>query len=37
MRQLAQAGKLLDIKVHDHVIIGNGNQEHTSLAAMGVF
>jgi hypothetical protein len=36
-RQLVEAGKLLDIRVHDHVIIGNGNQEHTSLAAMEAF
>jgi DNA repair protein RadC len=36
-RQLVEAGKLLDICVHDHVIIGNGTQEHTSLAGMGAF
>ena len=24
-RQLVEAGKFLDIRVHDHVIIGNGN------------
>jgi DNA repair protein RadC len=36
-RQLVDSGKLLDIRVHDHVIIGNGSQEHTSLAGMGAF
>jgi DNA repair protein RadC len=36
-RQLVKAGRLLDIRVHDHVIIGNGNQEHRSLAATGAF
>jgi DNA repair protein RadC len=36
-RQLVEAGKLLDIRVHDHVIIGNGNQEHRSLAATEAF
>jgi DNA repair protein RadC len=32
-----EAGKLLDIRVHDHVIIGSGNQNHTSLAVMQAF
>jgi DNA repair protein RadC len=32
-----EAGKLLDIRVHDHVIIGNGNQEHRFLAATEAF
>jgi DNA repair protein RadC len=36
-RQLVEAGKLLDIRVHDHVIIGNGNQEHRFLAATEAF
>jgi len=36
-RQLVEAGKLLDIRVHDHVIIGTGNQGHTSPAATGAF
>ena len=34
-RQLVEAGKLLDIRVHDHVIIGNGSERFTSLAGMG--
>jgi DNA repair protein RadC len=34
-RQLVEAGKLLDIRVHDHVIIGNGNDEYVSLAQRG--
>ena len=34
-RQLVEASRLLHIRVHDHVIIGNGNREHTSLAATG--
>jgi DNA repair protein RadC len=32
-RQLVDSGKLLDIPVHDHVIVGSGNQDYTSLAA----
>ena len=31
-RQLVEAGRLLDIRVHDHVIIGNDSDEHVSLA-----
>jgi DNA repair protein RadC len=34
-RQLVEAGKLLDIRVHDHVIIGNGGDEYVSLAQRG--
>jgi DNA repair protein RadC len=34
-RQLVEAGKLLDIRVHDHVIIGNGSDEYVSLAQRG--
>ena len=34
-RQLADAGKLLDIAVHDHVIIGNGTDAYVSLAQRG--
>jgi DNA repair protein RadC len=34
-RQLVDSGKLLDIPVHDHVIVGSGSQNYTSLAAMG--
>jgi DNA repair protein RadC len=35
-RQLVDAGKLLDIRVHDHVIIGNGTDAYVSLAQRGV-
>jgi DNA repair protein RadC len=34
-RQLVETGRLLDIRVHDHVIIGNGSDEHVSLAQRG--
>ena len=34
-RQLVEAGKLLDIRVHDHVIIGNGGDAYVSLAQRG--
>jgi len=34
-RQLVEAGRLLDITVHDHVVIGNGVEEFVSLAARG--
>jgi DNA repair protein RadC len=34
-RQLADAGKLLDIAVHDHIIIGNGTDAYVSLAQRG--
>jgi DNA repair protein RadC len=34
-RQLVDAGKLLDIAVHDHVIIGNGTDAYVSLAQRG--
>jgi DNA repair protein RadC len=34
-RQLADAGTLLDIAVHDHVIIGSGTDAYTSLARRG--
>src|SRR5262249_38304182 len=33
--QLADAGKLLDIKVHDHVIVGSGSWQYVSLAQRG--
>jgi len=36
-RQLVDSGKLLDIPVHDHVIVGSGTQDYTSLAATGAF
>lgn len=35
-RKLAEAGRLLDIKVHDHVIVGNGAGAFTSLAEKGL-
>lgn len=34
-RQLVEAGKMLDIRVYDHVIIGNGGDEYVSLAQRG--
>lgn len=35
-RQLSAAGTLLDIKVHDHIIIGNGTDRWVSLAQRGL-
>jgi DNA repair protein RadC len=35
-RQLVDAGKLLDITVHDHVILGNGTGDYVSLATRGL-
>lgn len=34
-RQLAEGGRLLDLKVHDHVIVGNGTDKWISLAERG--
>ena len=34
-RQLVEAGKLLDIHVHDHVIVGMGTDRNVSLAQQG--
>jgi DNA repair protein RadC len=34
-RQLADAATLLDLRVHDHVIIGNGTEAWVSLAERG--
>jgi len=34
-RQLVEAGKLLDLKLHDHVILGNGTGRWVSLAQRG--
>ncbi len=34
-RQLADAAALLDLRVHDHVIIGNGTGAWVSLAERG--
>jgi DNA repair protein RadC len=35
-RQLVEAGKLLDMTVHDHVILGNGTSDYVSLATRGL-
>jgi DNA repair protein RadC len=35
-RQLLEAGKLLDVQVHDHVIVGNGTDAWISLAERGL-
>jgi len=34
-RQLAEAARLLDLRLHDHVIIGNGTEQWVSLAERG--
>ncbi len=34
-RQLADAARLLDLRVHDHIIIGNGTEAWVSLAERG--
>jgi DNA repair protein RadC len=34
-QQLVEAGRLLDITVHDHVIVGSGSDEYVSLAQTG--
>jgi DNA repair protein RadC len=34
-RQLAEAARLLDLKLHDHVIVGNGTDRWVSLAQRG--
>ena len=34
-RQLADAAQLLDLRLHDHVIIGNGTERWVSLATQG--
>jgi len=34
-RQLVDAGKLLDLAVHDHVIVGSGTHAYVSLAQRG--
>ena len=34
--QLAEAGHLLDLRVHDHVILGNGTGRYVSLAERGL-
>jgi DNA repair protein RadC len=35
-RELAEAAKLLDLKLHDHVIIGNGTFAYVSLSERGI-
>ena len=35
-RELVEAGKLLDVPVHDHVIVGSGSEEDISLVERGV-
>ncbi len=35
-RQLVEAARLLDLRVHDHVVIGNGTGSFVSLAEQGV-
>ena len=35
-RQLSEAGRLLDLAVHDHVIVGNGTGQWVSLAERGL-
>jgi DNA repair protein RadC len=35
-RQLGEAAKLLDIRLHDHLIIGNGSEAWRSLAEAGL-
>jgi DNA repair protein RadC len=34
-RQLADAAQLLDLRIHDHLIIGNGTEQWVSLAEQG--
>ena len=34
-RQLAEAARLLDLRVHDHIIVGNGTERWMSLAQRG--
>ena len=35
-RQLADGAQLLDLRLHDHIIIGNGTEQWVSLAERGV-
>jgi DNA repair protein RadC len=34
-QQLAEGAQLLDLRLHDHVIIGNGTERWVSLAQIG--
>jgi hypothetical protein len=35
-RQLSEAGRLLDMPVHDHIIVGNGADPFMSFADRGI-
>jgi DNA repair protein RadC len=35
-RQLAEGARLLGLKIHDHLVIGSGTQQHVSFAARGL-
>ena len=35
-RQLKEAGKIVQVSLHDHIIVGNGTWEWVSLAARGL-
>jgi DNA repair protein RadC len=35
-RQLVEAARLLDVNLHDHVVIGNGTEQWVSLAERGL-
>jgi DNA repair protein RadC len=35
-RQLADAARLLDVNLHDHIIVGNGTEAWVSLAERGL-
>ena len=35
-RELAEAAKLLDLRLHDHIIVGNGSERWVSLAQRGL-
>ncbi len=35
-RQLVEAARLMDLRIHDHVIVGNGSHAWVSLAARGL-
>ena len=34
-RQLADGARLLDLRLHDHIIVGNGTEQWVSLAQRG--
>ena len=35
-RALCEAARLLDLRIHDHVILGDGSGRYVSLAEMGL-